>query len=184
MDLTGRLLIAMPGMTDPRFEKSVVFICAHSDEGAMGMIINKPLPTLSFGDLLARMEIKDAAGGAACDVYFGGPVDNSRGFVLHSADYQIENLTLAVDETFGMTATRDVLEAITNGTGPKAAMLMLGYAGWGSGQLESELAQNGWLVSDANAELVFATDPQLKWSAALKTLGVDALTLSATAGRA
>lgn len=182
--LEGKLLIAMPGMGDPRFDKSVVFLCAHSEEGALGLIINKPTPELRFEALLEQLEIKLDGPSRDIRVHFGGPVENGRGFVLHSGDYQTNEATLRVSDTFGMTATLDVLEEIAKGTGPNSALLALGYAGWGPGQLESEILQNGWLTCDASPELVFGSDDDAKWTAALSTLGVDALMLSETAGRA
>ncbi len=184
MDLTAKLLIAMPGMGDPRFERSVVFMCAHSPEGAMGLIINKPMVDLKLSELVEQLEIGD--GGCKRDrvVHYGGPVEPGRGFVLHSADYSSAISTLEVDERFGMTATLDILEELAEGRGPRDAIMALGYAGWGPGQLEDEILANGWLTCEASAELVFATPDATKWEAALKTLGVDALTLSAAAGRA
>ena len=182
--LEGKLLIAMPGMGDPRFEKSVIFMCAHSDEGALGLIVNKPAPELEFATLIEQLGIETGDPKRDIRVHFGGPVENGRGFVLHSSDYNSNTSTLQVSETFGMTATLDVLEDIANGDGPASALLALGYSGWGPGQLESEILQNGWLTCDAPPEIVFDDDDEAKWSAALKTLGVDALMLSGTAGRA
>ena len=184
MNLSGKLLIAMPGMQDPRFEKSVVYICSHSDEGAMGLIVNKPTPQIEFADLLERLDIPTNQSGLDTGIYFGGPVETSRGFVLHSTDYQIGGTTLVVDDQFAMTATRDVLKDLANGQGPDNAILALGYSGWGAGQLENELLQNGWLSCDADAGVVFDMTNTMKWVGALKILGVDALALSATAGRA
>ena len=183
-DFTGKLLIAMPGMADPRFEKSVIFMCAHSDEGAMGLIVNKPAEDVVFSDLLEQLSITPARLNREVIVHFGGPVEHGRGFVLHTADYMSNTSTLAVDEQFGMTATLDILEDIARGRGPDACIMALGYAGWGPGQLESEISRNGWLTSDPTAEIIFGTQADVKWEAALKTLGVDALTLSAAAGRA
>ncbi|MEP3678843.1 MAG: YqgE/AlgH family protein [Paracoccaceae bacterium] len=182
--LEGKLLIAMPGMEDPRFDKSVVFLCAHSDEGALGLVINKPTPELEFKSLLTQLEIDVKPPIRDIRVHFGGPVENGRGFVLHSGDYLSNEATLRVSDAFGMTATLDILEEIANGDGPSSALLALGYAGWGPGQLESEILQNGWLTCDAVPELVFDAQDDTKWSAALNTLGVDALMLSETAGRA
>lgn len=184
LNLCGKLLIAMPGMSDPRFEKSVVYICAHSDDGAMGLIINKPMPDVALEDLLKQLSIEDADRGANVPVYFGGPVEVGRGFVLHSAEYHLKDFTIKVDDQFAMTATRDVLTDIVEGTGPATRLLALGYAGWGEGQLEGEIQQNGWLSCDAVPDVVFEVPARDKWTAALKLLGVDALTLSATAGRA
>ena len=184
IDLNGKLLIAMPGMSDPRFASSVIFLCAHSEDGAMGLIVNKPTDGLQLTDLLEQLDIPAGSAGRDISVHFGGPVEHGRGFVLHSADYASADATMEVDEQFGMTATQDILEAIADGSGPDAAILMLGYAGWEPGQLENEIKDNGWLVADATPEIVFDTDSSAKWTAALKSLGVDPLVLSATAGRA
>lgn len=184
MNLSGKLLIAMPGMGDPRFEHSVVFLCAHSEDGAMGLIVNKPAQDLSFDKLAEQLGIATTDRARQIRVHFGGPVEHSRGFVLHSTDYGGTGTTLKVDERFGMTATVDILEAIAQGRGPAASLLALGYAGWGPGQLEAEILQNGWLTSDAAPELVFSDRNSQKWTGALKALGVDPLTLSSTAGRA
>ena len=184
MELAGKLLVAMPGMGDPRFEKSVVFLCAHSEDGAMGLIVNKPSPDLTMDDLLEQLNIPKSEGSGGIRVHFGGPVEHGRGFVLHSADYTSKEATLNVDSQFRMTATQDVLEAISKGGGPEDSMVMLGYAGWGPGQLENEIVQNGWLIADAQPELVFSRDAGMKWGAALKTLGVDPVSLSSVGGRA
>ena len=150
----------------------------------MGLIVNKPTQELQLADLLEQLGIDRANGSRDIRVHFGGPVELGRGFVLHSADYNSDDATMEVDDQFGMTATQDVLEAIANGTGPDVAILMLGYAGWEPGQLENEIRDNGWLVADATPEIVFGPDSSVKWTAALKTIGVDPLMLSATAGRA
>ena len=146
IDLSGKLLIAMPGMSDPRFDRSVVYICAHSEDGAMGLIVNKPAPDLELSDLLGQLSLETPADTAPTQVFFGGPVEHGRGFVLHSSDYGGSSSTLQVDERFGMTATLDILEDMAQGKGPEHAILALGYAGWGPGQIESELQQNGWLT--------------------------------------
>lgn len=183
--LRGKLLIAMPGMGDPRFEHSVVYICAHSDDGAMGLIINKPTPELKFSDLLEQLQISPPPAEAPeVLVHYGGPVEGGRGFVLHTGDYTGNSSTLQVDDRFGMTATLDVLEDLSQGTGPRRCFLALGYAGWGPGQLENELQRNGWLTCDAVPELVFEAAAEQKWQMALGTLGIDPLMLSATGGRA
>lgn len=184
MDLTGKLLIAMPGMGDPRFEKSVILICAHSDEGAMGLIVNKAIPDLSFDNLLEHLEIPRAPEGRDIRVHFGGPVEMGRGFVLHSRDYRGGAATMRIEGGYGMTATLDVLEALAKGEGPHRALLALGYSGWGPGQLEAEIARNDWLTAEAEAGLVFAEEDGAKWGRALKSMGIDPITLSATAGRA
>ena len=185
MNLSGKLLIAMPGMGDPRFERSVVFICAYSEDGAMGLIVNKPAPDLTFGQLLKQLEIPAPDDPSrVIRVHFGGPVEHARGFVLHSADYGGEGATLNVDDRFGMTATIDILQAIARGKGPESSLLALGYAGWGPGQLEREILANGWLTCDASPELVFSDRNEMKWTRALGTLGVDPVSLSGVAGRA
>lgn len=184
LDLSGKLLIAMPGMGDPRFERSVVFMCAHSDDGAMGLIVNKPARDVKFADLLEQLSIDGAPEAKAPRIHFGGPVEHARGFVLHSADYEASTSTLRIDDRFGMTATLDVLEDIAKGSGPSSSLLALGYSGWGPGQLEDEISSNGWLIGDSSADLVFSADNGGKWSAALGSLGIDPISLSAAAGRA
>lgn len=183
-DLSGKLLIAMPGMGDPRFTRSVVFLCAHSEDGAMGLIINKPARDVQFADLLEQLSIDSAPEAKAPRIHFGGPVEHARGFVLHSADYETNKSTLRIDERFGMTATLDVLEDIARGAGPQASLLALGYSGWGPGQLEEEIGANGWLIGDSDADLVFSSDDCSKWGAALEGLGIDPISLSGAAGRA
>lgn len=184
LDLSGKLLIAMPGMADPRFAASVVFMCAHSPDGSMGLIINKPTEDMKLSELLEQLSIELDPGVHDFDVHFGGPVEHGRGFVLHSSDYASSISTMAVGDDFGMTATLDILEDIAKGEGPKSAVMALGYSGWGPGQLEGEIAQNGWLTCDASAELVFVAKAADKWTAALKSIGIDALMLSAEAGHA
>ena len=144
--LQGQLLIAMPGMGDLRFERAVIFLCAHSADGAMGLIVNKPAPDLSFADLLAQLKIASTIDLRRTRVHFGGPVEHARGFVLHSADYAVEESSMTVSEVFRMTATVDILQDMARGSGPRQALLALGYAGWGPGQLESEIQANGWLT--------------------------------------
>ncbi|WP_108485189.1 YqgE/AlgH family protein [Oceaniglobus ichthyenteri] len=183
-DLAGKLLIAMPGMGDPRFERSVIYICEHDDDNTMGLIINKPLPDLKFISLLEQLEIETGPATRAMPVHFGGPVENGRGFVLHSDDYRAEEGTLDVGDDFAMTATRDVLSDLAAGNGPARAILTLGYSGWGPGQLMSEILENGWLTCHADPDVVFAKSDETKWAAALGLLGIDPLTLSAAAGRA
>lgn len=182
--LRGKLLIAMPGMGDPRFERSVIYLCEHNEQGAMGLIVNKATPEIRFAELAEQLDLGGRDTVPDMPVHFGGPVENSRGFVLHSADYTESEATLKVDDTFGMTATLDVVKHIADGQGPDHAIFALGYAGWGPGQLESELQQNGWLTADAESDIVFSADNGGKWAAALKSLGIDALNLSAAAGRA
>ena len=184
MDLTGKLLIAMPGMGDTRFDHSVVFMCSHGDDGAMGLIINKPAEDVRLSHLLEQLEIKPASPGQDMGVHFGGPVESARGFVLHSPDYVSSLRSMPVSDEFSMTATLDILEDIATGSGPQKVMMMLGYAGWGPGQLEGEIGMNGWLTADADVDLVFGQPDSRKWGAALQSLGVDPLTLSASAGHA
>lgn len=184
MNLTGKLLVAMPGMADPRFSKAVIYMCAHGQDGAMGLVVNRPASDISFPDLLEQLSIAPRPGQRAPQVHLGGPVEHGRGFVLHSADYDGNASTLQVDGTFSMTATLDVLEDIARGHGPSAALLALGYAGWGPGQIESELQDNAWLVGEASPRLVFGPDSAGKWAAALGAMGIDPLRLSAAGGRA
>jgi len=182
--LTGKLLIAMPAIGDPRFEKTVVLVCAHSEDGTMGLIVNKPTPDVRVRNLLEQLDIPIGPTLKNSQVYFGGPVEHGRGFVLHSTEFKSEISTLAIDGQFAMTATQDVLEAIASDRGPEMAITALGYAGWGPGQLETELAQNVWLTTDASPDLIFNTSDDDKWSAALNAMGINGLTLSGSAGRA
>lgn len=174
----------MPGMGDPRFDRSVIFMCSHGEDGALGLIVNKPTPSVSFAGLLEQLNIGGGSPQRDISVHFGGPVENGRGFVLHSGDYGDNTSTLRIGADFGMTATLDILEDIAQGDGPEDAILALGYAGWGPGQLESEILANGWLTCDALSDIVFRAEDEGKWAAALSSIGVDPLTLSATAGRA
>jgi putative transcriptional regulator len=184
MELTGKIVIAMPALGDPRFAHSVVLICAHSDEGAMGLIVNKPVSDLSFAELLTHLNIPAVPDGRDIHVHFGGPVERGRGFVLHSPDFTSGGATLSIPGGLAMTATLDILEALGRGEGPTRAILALGYAGWGPGQLESEIGRNDWLTGEISDDLVFSTDNGAKWGRALKSLGIEPLSLSATAGRA
>lgn len=177
--LTGQLLIAMPGMQDPRFHKTVIFLCAHSDDGAMGLIVNKPAESLALKDLFERLSIEVNSPIAAERVRFGGPVETGRGFVLHSADYHAEDATLEVDETTSMTATLDILHAMAEDEGPRRAMVALGYSGWAPGQLEQEIQRNGWLYCAPDTELLFGAENDEKWARALAKIGVDPGLLSA-----
>jgi len=182
--LAGKLLIAMPDMGDPRFAQSVVYICAHAEDGSMGLIVNKPQVEIQFDALLEQLGIERAPDVRDIRVHIGGPVDHARGFVLHSTDYKSGLGTLQVDDDVAMTATMDVLEDIGQGRGPKSSMLALGYAGWGPGQLESEISHNGWLTCDARMDILFGRADECKWTSALKQLGVDPVALSTRAGRA
>lgn len=182
--LEGKLLIAMPGMPDPRFEKSVIFMCAHSAKGAMGLIINKPIEGLSFGELMEKFNITVTTLTPEPPLLFGGPVNMGRGFVLHTSDYGSPDATLPVTSTISLTATTDILEAIAQGRGPAKSVLALGYAGWSDGQIESEILANGWIHCDADPELIFDVDWDAKWETAIGKLGAQVAGLSADAGRA
>ena len=185
-NLTGKILIAMPGMADPRFDRSVVLVCAHTDEGAMGLVLNRPLPEIDFGDLLEQLGIESDATARRIEVRFGGPVEPGRGFVLHNVPEHGDDPEgrLRIGRTLAMTTTRDILEELANGQGPNSAVLSLGYAGWGPGQLEDEMLHNGWLTGDGAEELIFGTAHADKWQAALRAQGIDPSLLSAAAGNA
>ncbi len=181
--LTGQLLIAMPAMEDPRFAHSVVYLCAHSLEGAMGLVINRPLVRPSFEELLRQLDIAPLPPARQIRLWAGGPVDNGRGFVLHTSDWTGEG-SLRVNDRLALTASLDVLKAIAEGGGPREGLLALGYAGWGPGQLEAELGQNAWLTVPAEEALVFDSGHETKWRRALATMRIDPLALSAVAGHA
>ena len=181
--LAGHLLIAMPGMRDPRFARTVVYMCAHSAEGAMGLVINRVLESLTFEELLEQLGIEGSVPPEAATVHFGGPVETGRGFVLHSADYRHDG-TLAVDDDVSLTATVDILRAIASGEGPRRHLLALGYAGWGPGQLDGEIRANGWLHVAADEALVFDTELDSKWDRAIANIGIDPRMLSDAAGHA
>lgn len=189
--LDGQLLIAMPVMGDPRFERSVIYLCAHSSEGAMGIIVNHPAGSIDFPELLVQLDIikksdqiKLPETAETMKVLKGGPVDTGRGFVLHSSDFFIENATLRIDDGISLTATVDILKAIAKGRGPKHAILALGYAGWAPGQLENEIQCNGWLHCDADPDLIFGADTDEKYARALRKIGIDPGMLSNEAGHA
>src|SRR5207247_2896466 len=173
--LDGQMLIAMPAMRDERFLRSLIYVCAHSSEGAMGIVVNQPAAHISFPDLLVKLDVIPKAekiqlppGAGDVTVLKGGPVETERGFVLHSADFCIENSTLPIDEGVCLTATLDILKAIARGAGPASAILALGYAGWAPGQLEQEIQQNGWLHCAADPELIFGRDTDTKYEKALR----------------
>ncbi|AXS39498.1 YqgE/AlgH family protein [Breoghania sp. L-A4] len=189
--LDGQLLIAMPGMADSRFDRSVIYVCAHSADGAMGIVLNQPAGNISFPDLLQQLDIisDDQAillpsGIDEIQVHRGGPVETGRGFVLHSPDYFIENSTLPIQENVCLTATVEILKAIVDGDGPRNALLALGYAGWGAGQLESEIQANGWLNCPADPGLIFGPDLDGKYDNALRKMGIAPGMLSSEAGHA
>ena len=183
--LAGQLLVAMPQMADPRFAHGVVFMCAHSADGAMGLMVNKLVDSLSFSELLKQMAFEFENDGIddRVQVHFGGPVESARGFVLHTPDY-MSDATMRVDSGFAMTATVDVLRSIARGAGPERAIFALGYAGWAPGQLDSEIRDNGWLNVGADADLVFGRDHDEKWRRAVARVGVDPGLLSGAAGHA
>lgn len=182
--LEGKLLIALPGMTDPRFEKSVIFMCAHSEEGAMGLIVNKPIEGLTFHDLVKNLHIPVTDKAPDSPVLFGGPVGTERGFVLHSGEYTSAEATMPVTTEISLTGTLDILRAMAEGHGPQRSIFTLGYAGWGPGQIEDEIRMNGWIHCDADSRIVFETAMDGRWGAALRKLGIDLSLLSANAGRA
>ncbi|WOJ88224.1 YqgE/AlgH family protein [Methylocapsa polymorpha] len=189
--LDGQLLVAMPGMPDNRFARSVIYLCAHSEEGAMGIIVNRPARKVNFSELLVQLEvirpeeaIRLPAQAGSVQVLNGGPVETGRGFVLHSNDFFIDNSTLSIDGGVSLTATIDILRAIARGDGPDRAILALGYAGWSAGQLEAEMQDNGWLNCPADPALIF--DPAIgsKYERALQQVGIDLGRLSSESGRA
>src|SRR3954452_2637065 len=178
--LDGQMLIAMPAMNDERFTRSVIYVCAHSSEGAMGIVVNQAAANIKFPDLLVQLEVIPASEriqlpdrAEDVKVLKGGPVETGRGFVLHSADFFIENSTLPIDEGICLTATLDILKAIARGKGPSNAILALGYAGWAPGQLENEIQENGWLHCPADSELIFGPDTEGKYGKALRKIGID-----------
>jgi putative transcriptional regulator len=189
--LDGQMLIATPTMSDERFNRSVIYVCAHSSEGAMGIIVNQPAANINFPELLVQLDVLPEAelievGSRREDVKVlkGGPVETGRGFVLHSADFFIENSTLPIDDGICLTATLDILKAIARGSGPASAILALGYAGWAPGQLETEIQGNGWLHCAADSELIFGTDTSHKYEKALRKIGIDLGMLSSEVGHA
>lgn len=182
--LLGKLLVALPGMPDPRFEKSVILMCAHSDQGAMGIIVNKPFEGLSFRELVERLDVKVTADTPDPPILFGGPVGTGQGFVLHSSEFGNGEATMPVTSEISLTATIEILRAIAEGRGPQKSLFALGYAGWGPGQIENELMSNGWIPCDVQKDILFDLDCALKWQAALGSIGADISGLSAEAGRA
>src|SRR5271154_3922553 len=189
--LDGQMLIAMPTMRDERFMRSLIYVCAHSSEGAMGIIVNQPASNINFPDLLVQLDVIPAAEliqlpprAGEVVVLKGGPVETGRGFVLHTPDFFIENSTLPIDEGICLTATLDILKAIARGNGPHNAILALGYAGWAPGQLENEIQGNGWLHCSADPELIFGPNVGGKYEKALRKIGIDLGMLSSEAGHA
>ncbi|WP_425373385.1 YqgE/AlgH family protein [Microvirga flavescens] len=189
--LEGQFLVAMPSVVGEPFSRSVVYVCAHSDEGAMGIVLNRPAPNMKIPDLLVQLEIIPEAERirlprkvTQIPVLIGGPVETSRGFVLHSPDFYMAQSTLPIDDSVCLTATVDILRAIAKGAGPERAVLALGYAGWQPGQLESEIQANGWLTCEADAELIFNTPLEARYDLALRQIGIDPAMLSLEPGHA
>jgi putative transcriptional regulator len=181
--LTNHLLIAMPGLQDPNFARTVTYICEHTEQGAMGIVINRPLE-VTLGALLDQLDIPaQRPGVGATPVYQGGPVQTDRGFVLHTAGYSYDS-TLNITPDISVTTSRDILEAIAGGEGPDQVLVALGYAGWGGGQLEQEMSANAWLNGPASDEIIFRMDPSARWMAAAQLLGVDLNLMSGEAGHA
>ena len=185
-NLTGKIIIAMPGMADPRFSRSVVLICSHGDDGAMGLVLNRPMPDVGFADLLDQLGIERAGSGRSIEVRIGGPVEPGRGFVLYKVDRGANDMEgrLRIAPALAMATSRDILEELASGGGPERAILALGYAGWAPGQLEDELAMNGWLTGEGAEDLIFDGDHDGKWAAAMRVQGIDPSLLSGAAGRA
>jgi putative transcriptional regulator len=181
--LTGQFLLAMPSMPDARFARTLVYVCSHNEDGAMGLVVNRPFEALDFEGLLEQLDIEVDDVVRDIPIHTGGPVETGRGFVLHSADY-VQDSTLIVSETVALTATVDILRQIAGGRGPHHALLALGYAGWSPGQLEAEIQHNGWLTTEADDEILFNTDLDQKYPRALAKLGVDISMLSGDAGHA
>ena len=181
--VTGQLLIAMPGMRDERFAKSVIYMCAHTEEGAMGLVLNQRLDSLTFAELISQLELDEKHLSKDVPVHFGGPVESGRGFVLHTSDYQ-QDATLEVVNGVALTASVEILKAIAQGKGPQKSLLALGYAGWGPGQLDMEIRANGWLQVPSDSEIIFDIEPDTKWERAIQRLGIDPRMLSDDVGHA
>ena len=181
--ITGQLLVAMPSMRDPRFTRTVIYMCAHNADGAMGLVVNRLVGSITFPDLLEQLGIEGRTPGNEIKIHFGGPVESGRGFVLHSADY-VQNNTMLVSDNVALTATIDILRDLAAGGGPKRSILALGYAGWGAGQLDAEIQANGWLSAPADDAIVFDADLEQKWERAIGKLGIDFSMLSGDAGHA
>jgi putative transcriptional regulator len=187
--LEGQVLVAMPGIPDRKMEQAAIFLCVHSERGAMGLILNKLVRNMSFVDLLRQLRLTPRSKGVAgLPVMFGGPVETERGFVLHSGEYEAGSSTMRIGQNaglnLGLTATVDVIADIADGRGPRASMLALGYAGWGAGQLEAELARNAWLICPSDDFLLFGQNNELKWEHGLRKIGVNPSQLSRDTGRA
>ncbi len=181
--LAGKLVVAMPSMLDPRFARTVIYLCAHTEDAAMGLVVNRLIGSITFPDLLEQLKIDDPDPDDSIKIHFGGPVESGRGFVLHSTDYQQDG-TLQVSQEVALTATVDILRDMAGGQGPRRSLLALGYAGWGRGQLDAEIQSNSWLLVDPDEELVFDQDLDGKWERAIGKLGIDVSMLSGEAGHA
>lgn len=178
------MLIASPLIGDPRFDRSVVFMCSHGEDQAMGLVINRSMDGLRLPELLDQLDIEGGSGAPDAPVFDGGPVSQDRGFVLHSLDVNLGPATLAVGPDLGLTATKEILASLASNAPPDRFLMTLGYAGWDAGQLEDEIGANAWLVCEAENDLVFASDEGLKWNAALKTIGVTPEFLASSSGHA
>ena len=181
--LTGKFLVAMPNMPDPRFAKALILICGHDENGAMGLVINRPLLSLTFNDLLDNLKIDAHQDFTSIKVHFGGPVEVGRGFVIHSNDYKHES-TVRINDDVSLTATADILKAIVDGVGPSQMLLALGYAGWGAAQMDKEIVDNGWIVTDFSHDVLFNVPVDVRWDRALSLVGINADMISLEGGRA
>jgi len=181
--LTGQLLIAMPTMPDPRFARSVIYICSHGPNGAMGLVVNRLYGEVQFRGLMQQLNIKVSGNVPDLPVHYGGPVESGRGFVLHSSDYLAEG-AMRIDDSVALSATVEILQALVNGEGPVRSMMALGYTGWGAGQLDAEMQANGWLTAEADDEILFGPEIETKWERALAKIGINASMLSGDAGHA
>ncbi|UTA48226.1 YqgE/AlgH family protein [Simiduia sp. 21SJ11W-1] len=181
--LKGQFLVSMPSLRDPHFNHSITLICDHSDDGAMGLVLNHPLGELTLGDIFEQMDLTAAPSAAQLPVFAGGPVQQERGFVVHPSDQRWES-TIDVSPSVALTASRDILESMAAGTGPHNAIVALGYAGWDGGQLEDEIANNAWITLQADSDLLFNTPAEQRWAAAAKLLGFDLNLISSSAGHA
>jgi putative transcriptional regulator len=181
--LTGQLLIAMPAMPDPRFARSVIYMCSHGPNGAMGLVVNRLYGEVSFRALMKQLSLEVPGTMPEFPVHYGGPVESGRGFVLHSTDYMREG-TMRIDDNIALSATIEILQALTSGGGPERAFMALGYTGWGTGQLDAEMQANGWLTAAADDDILFGPDIETKWERALAKIGISAHMLSGDAGHA
>ena len=181
--LTGQMLVAMPSMQDPRFARTVIYICTHGPEGAMGLVLNRLYGELNFRGLLSQFNIMLSLDAPDLPIHFGGPVEPARGFVLHTMDFR-RDTTMPIDGTIGLTASLEILQAMADGVGPAQALLALGYAGWGTGQLDGEMRRHGWYAAQGSAGLIFDTVPEARWAAAWRAEGIDPAVLAPTTGTA